>query len=135
MTKHKVVRKRLEIAKRRLKVSESLLGDGFYNESLSGSYYAIFAATKSLLASRDLDAKRHSGVIALFNKHFIKTEQLPKELSKTIAKARTARESSDYEDFYEATKEEADNQLQKAILFVQEVEKFLEELGYETKEG
>ncbi|MBU1599651.1 HEPN domain-containing protein [bacterium] len=35
--------------------------------------YAIFSAARALLATKDLDSSKHSGVISLFNQHFVKT--------------------------------------------------------------
>lgn len=36
---------------------------------------------RSLLAYNQFDSKKHSGIIAYFNQHYVKTEKLSNELS------------------------------------------------------
>lgn len=58
---------RLQKAYDHLKSAEILLYAGMYNDSLGRSYYAMFNAARALLALKQLDSKKHSGVISLFN--------------------------------------------------------------------
>lgn len=96
---------RLQKAYDHLKSAEILLDTGMYNDSLGRSYYAMFNATRSLLALKQLDSKKHSGVISLFNQHFVKTGIIDRTAGRDLNKARVRRESSDYADFYLVSKE------------------------------
>lgn len=69
--------------------------------------------------------KKHSGVIAEFRKNYLKTEILPKELSLTIDELVEVRQGSDYDDFYIISKNEVEQQLLYAEIFVNEIEKYL----------
>jgi HEPN domain len=62
-------------------------------------YYAAFYAARALLATRDVDAARHSGLITVFQQHFVKTGLVPAETGKVLARAFEKRQASDYGDF------------------------------------
>lgn len=119
---------RIEKAKERLRSAEMLLKAGNLSDSLGRSYYAIFTAARSLLALKGLDSKSHSGVIAFFNVHFVKSGLLPKETYKIIVGAKADRERADYEDYVEFSRDEADVQLKNAKEFVMKVEELMKEL-------
>lgn len=121
--KDALVSYRLESAKEKLKAAVALLADGYYKDSVGRSYYAIFTAARALLATRRLDSVKHSGVIALFNQHFVKTGVVGKETSKLIEMAKLYRERADYGDYFIVSKEEAESQIESAKKFISEIEK------------
>lgn len=116
---------RLKQAKERLKAAEVLLDSKNYSDSLSRSYYAMFHATRALLATKSLDSRKHSGVIALFNQHFVKEGIVDSNMGRLIAEAKGVREESDYGDYVTFTKEDARTQLDNAKEFVRIVERAL----------
>ncbi|OAT82378.1 HEPN domain-containing protein [Desulfotomaculum copahuensis] len=116
---------RLKKAREHLKSAEILLNNGIYGDSLSRSYYAVFTAVRALLATKQLDSKKHSGVISLFNQHFVKPGIVDRSMGKELSKARVRRESSDYTDFYLVNKEEAVSQLETAKKFILAIESTL----------
>jgi uncharacterized protein (UPF0332 family) len=105
--------------------AESLFRDGRFDGSVNRSYYAVFSAMRALLATKALDSKKHSGVISLFNRHFVKSGVLRKGTSSVIEQAKVSREKADYEDYVEISDEEAKHQLENARGFISEVEKTL----------
>jgi hypothetical protein len=125
---------RLETAKKRLDTAKILLEAGKYEDSVSKSYYAIFSATRALLATKSLDSAKHSGVISLFNQHFVKSGVVKKTMGRILIDAKDARERSDYDDFVIVSREEAEEQLQLAKEFVDEIENVLKEILKETDE-
>lgn len=108
MANEALIGKRIATAQRRLQAARLLFDQGFTNDALSKSYYAIFAAANALLASEGLQSKKHTGVISLFSKHFIKPGLIDKKFNKILTKARDERELSDYADFFEAEKEKTE---------------------------
>ena len=98
-----------------------------YRQSINRSYYAIFHAVRAVNALDGFDSSKHSGVIAHFNQQYVKTGIFEKAASKIIRGASELREQADYEDFYSATKEEADSTFAGAQTFIGMVEKFLAE--------
>ncbi|MBI5788031.1 MAG: HEPN domain-containing protein [Candidatus Schekmanbacteria bacterium] len=95
------------------------------DDSIGRSYYAIFTAARALLATKGLDSKRHSGVIALFNQNFIKDGPLDKEAYQALVKAKANREEVDYGDQVSFSQKEAEDQLVVAENFLTKVEKVL----------
>lgn len=125
-TSHDLAMHRLQKSQEHLKSADILLKNGMYGDSLSRSYYAIFTAARALLALKQLDSKKHSGIISLFNQHYVKTGIVGRAMGKELNKARLRRESSDYADFYLVDKNEAVSQLETAINFIDIIENVLE---------
>ena len=120
---------RLNQAKENIVEAEALYGINRYKGASNRAYYAIFHAIKSLLALEEVDFKKHSSVIAYFNKEYISNEIFPKELGKRISEARFYREKSDYVDFYIITKEECESQIETAKETISCIEEYLDNMG------
>lgn len=71
---------RLEMAKERLHSSKILLEAGSYKDSIGRSYYAMFTAVRALLAVEGQDFSKHAGVIAYFQKEYVKTGSLTRNI-------------------------------------------------------
>lgn len=97
-----------------------------FGDSITHSYYAVFTATRALLALLLIDSRKHSGVISLFNQYYIKTGKMPHEMFVVLREAKNRRESSDYADYVEISREEAESLLNGAKEFVSRVEQYLE---------
>ncbi|HZK85356.1 MAG TPA: HEPN domain-containing protein [Desulfosporosinus sp.] len=116
---------RLESAGERLVVAEDLFRLGHYRDCLSKAYYSVFQSARAVLATKELDSRKHSGVISMFNLYFVKTEIFPKEFRKIIASSQDLRLASDYDDFFLASKQEAEKSIADARKFINGVESFL----------
>lgn len=112
-------------AKEELQTAELLLKNANFRSSINRSYYAIFHAIRAVNALDGFDSSKHSGVIAHFNQEYVKTGVFEKGASKIIRNASELREQADYEDFYEATQEEASDVFMQASQFISEVERYL----------
>ncbi|HYH04201.1 MAG TPA: HEPN domain-containing protein [Bacillota bacterium] len=64
---------RFECAKDDLDASKIALEHNKTKNAVNRSYYAIFHAIRAVNAMEGFDSKKHSGVIAYFNLHFVKT--------------------------------------------------------------
>ena len=122
-------RYRLNQAKENLEEAEILFNINKFKGASNRAYYSIFHAIKALLALEKVDFKKHSSVIAYFNKEYISTEIFPKEIGKDITKIRLYREKSDYLDFYIISKDDCKDQLDKAKVIVETIEKHLQSRG------
>lgn len=71
--------------------------------------------------------------MANFNKNYVKTEIFPRKLGKKIVKSEEIRHASDYDDFYIATREEAEEQIETAKELVARVEAYVQ-IRWEQKE-
>jgi len=116
---------RLRKAKDDLAASKLLFENNKLTQSINRSYYSIFHATRALLALEKFDSRKHTGVIAYFNKNFIKTGKIEKEYSKMLMDAQDFRNDSDYDDFFVVSREEAEKQLNDADNFIKRIETFI----------
>lgn len=88
-------------------------------------YYAAFYAARALLASKELDSPKHSGVISLFHEHFVKTGRVKVEIARALSRAFEKRQDSDYEDFASFTLAEVEDLREKVEAFIGECERVL----------
>lgn len=116
---------RFEKAVKNLEIAKVLIDDGSYDFSLNRSYYAVFNAIRAVNALDGFDSSKHSGVIAYFNQHYVKTGKFDTSLSAIIKQAATLREKSDYEDFFTATLEDAEDTLEQATELVHAIGTYL----------
>lgn len=114
---------RIRTAKENLKSARILLAAEEYKSSNNRAYYAIFHAINAVHALNGNAFKRHKDAIGSFNKNYVKTEIFPREIGRKIGEAEEIRHASDYDDFYIASREEADRQVVVADEFIQLVEK------------
>lgn len=116
---------RITQSKENLEEADMLYNATRFKGASNRAYYAIFHAIKAILALEQKDFKKHSSVIAYFNKEYISKEIFPRELGKDITNIRLYREKSDYLDFYIITKEDCKMQIDKAKKVVKAVENYL----------
>lgn len=117
---------RIATAKDKLKSAKILFDNGQYKDSIGRSYYAIFSAVRAVLAKDKVDFSKHSGVIAYFQKEYIKTEIFDKKYSKYISVAFQVRNNCDYDDFFIVSKADAIEQYEHACELLEVVERFLQ---------
>lgn len=124
----------IELSKYRLqKAREDLdnaainLDNDFVKGSINRSYYAIFHAIRAILALDLFDSKKHSGIIAFFQKNYVSTGKFEVDYSKIVRNAFSIRNKSDYDDFYIVSRSEAEQQLANAKAFLQKVTVYLQE--------
>ena len=115
---------RIERAKEMLAAAEGNLKIGQYKTALNRSYYAVFHAMRAANILKGFDSSKHSGVIAFFNKEYLKEGILDRKLSIIIKNSSFLREKSDYDDFFIASKKDAEMQLEGAREFLGAVEAY-----------
>lgn len=130
MSKKDIVLKRLDKATQRLEAARFFYERGYYEDSVSRSYYAIFFAAKALLLTRNIDPRTHSGVKTQFGQCFVKTKRVEVELNDILKEAKEMREKGDYDELYIASPEEALSQLGNAERFLQRAKEVIQEKGF-----
>ena len=116
---------RFECCNEALIDAKLMYDNGRYKNTLNRAYYAIFYAIRAVNALDDFDSSKHSGVIAFFNQHYVKEGIFPKEVSKIIKLASENRERADYLDFFIASKKDAEEQIERALLFKDMIKGYL----------
>ena len=105
---------RIQEAEDSLKVAKFCLNNELYKDSINRSYYAAFYCVKAVLALSSTDFKRHKDVMAHFNKEYVSTSIFSRNLGRRLGKIQRIRELSDYDDFFLASKEQAEEQYETA---------------------
>ena len=117
---------RLNTAEETLVVAQECLGNNHYKDAINRSYYAAFYAARAVLAIEGVDFKRHKDVVAHFNKEYVAAGKVSRDLGRLLARLQQKREQSDYDDFFIASREEAEKQLKNAISIVAGIKQYLE---------
>ena len=126
-TKNDLALYRLQTAKEALKAARILFEADEYKGSNNRAYYSIFHAVNAVHAVHGKGYKRHKDAIANFNKEYVKTEIFPRTMGRKIGEAEEIRHASDYDDFYIASREETERQIQVADEFIKMVESYIEQ--------
>ena len=116
---------RFERAKEMLDAARQNLNINQYRTSLNRSYYAVFHAMRAVNILNGYDSSNYCGVIAYFNKNFLKENKLDRNLYKIIKDSSYLREKSDYDDFFVIGRQETERQLENAEIFVKAVGDYL----------
>ena len=115
---------RIETAKSDLLSANILLKEGEYRGANNRAYYAVYHAISAVHALDGKSYKRHKDTLANFNKDYVKTEIFPKIFGRRIARAEEIRHASDYDDFYIATKEKAEEQILTAKELIEQIDAY-----------
>ena len=93
-----LIKYKLERSSETLEEAKIMLQSSHLFGAANRIYYACFYAVSALLLSKDLSSPKHSGVLSLFNRHFVKTGLIPVELGKFYSRLFDTRTESDYAD-------------------------------------
>ena len=116
---------RLERARQTYLTSLDNLNNGKYMDANNRAYFSVYNSIRAVLALDGVDFKKHSGVISYFREKYIKPKIFDSIYSNIIGKASIIRNKSDYEDFYIATHEEAEEQVNNALLFYDAIAEYV----------
>lgn len=130
-----LVQYRLEQAVETLREANLLLDQSAWRGAQNRAYYAMFYAVHALLATRQLGSSKHSGVLGLFDREFVKPGLLPTALSRSLRLAFNRRQSWDYGEVENLDPDEITEMVAGAKLFVQAIEEFLRESGFGKEEN
>ena len=123
---------RIETAKSDINAAKILLDAGEYRSSNNRAYYGIYHAISAIHALNGNAYKKHKDALANFNKDYVKTEIFPRSIGRRISEAAEIRHASDYDDFYIATKSEAEEQIGTAVELLELVQNYCKAIYQKT---
>lgn len=126
-TRKDLVMYRLETAKSNIKSASILLEAGEFGGANDRACYAIYHAISAIHALDGNAYRGHKDAIANFYRDYIKKEIFPRNLGRRIAEAEEIRHASDYDDFYIATREEAQEQIETAKELADKIEEYIKD--------
>ena len=119
---------RLQQAYETLQEAEGLCGMSLWRGTINRAYYAMFYAVLALAVLRQQVTSKHSGVLAFFDREFVKTGIFPKELSHSFHRAFESRQTNDYGEIFTVSGEEAKQTLEEARNFVSSIENYIQNM-------
>lgn len=129
MTLAEEVTAMLSKSRRYLASAEMLRQHGDFDSAVSRLYYAMFYGAEALLLVIGKTFSSHRSVVAAFGENFIKSGVLPKEMHQWLHRAFEKRQISDYDYLTTISETEVQELQEKAVLFLQETEAFLQAKG------
>jgi len=129
--RRELLKYRFDRAIETLDVAQELLESGKYKDANNRSYYAVFYAMRAVYTLKNQDFRKHKTLLATFNKEYVATEIFPRQLGKKISSLALIREQSDYNDFYIASKEESQHQVEIAKEVIDAIKNYLVKNGCE----
>jgi uncharacterized protein (UPF0332 family) len=90
---------RLQRARQALEDAHLLANASRWNACVNRLYYACFYAVSGLLLQDGLSSSKHTGVRSLFNRYYVRTGKVPKELAPIYNDLFERRQEGDYLDF------------------------------------
>lgn len=120
-----LARYRLEQAHEALREAEILHREEAWRGAVNRAYYAMFYAILALTVVQEFSTSKHAGVIAFFDREYVKTGIFPKEASKKLHLAFERRQVQDYGEFIVVDESMAQETLTDAASFVDQIETYL----------
>lgn len=121
------IQQRMAKSKATINEINNLLQFGYYHTAINRIYYSCFYAVEALLTTVDTFPKSHKGILTMFSQHFIKTGKVSLDFGEFYSKLFQERLLADYAEESVYTKEFVERMLSVANLFIQHIEKLLEE--------
>ena len=121
------IKQYLEHARQAASTGRLVMAHGDPIAAINRAYYAIFYAANALLATKGLERSKHSGVIAAFRQHFVKTGIIESEFSRFYGEAMEQRHAGDY-DLVSPDQATAERSLEHAERFVRRIEQALKDI-------
>ncbi|NJF25808.1 HEPN domain-containing protein [Thermococcus sp. Bubb.Bath] len=116
-------------AEKSLEAAKALLKTGAYEFALSRAYYTMFYCAETLLLTKDISVSKHSAVIALLGREFVKTEEVPHRFFTYLRLAFQLRQVADYSFKNNLSEEDARVQIERAKEFLDFTRSYLKEKG------
>jgi uncharacterized protein (UPF0332 family) len=121
------LRFRLERARQTLQDARLLAESGRLHSAVNRLYYACFYCVSALVSSEGHKASKHSGVRALFNRHWVKTGRVSTELGGFYSSLFDLRQKADYADLVRFEPEQVRCWVEQAAAFVPEVSRLVDD--------
>lgn len=112
-----------------LRAAELLVREGYPDDAVSRTYYAVLHAAKAALGVCSIVAESHAAVRRLFGKHLVLTGDVERKWAKYIGESLDDRLAADYDVGTSHSLEEARQECERAADFVARIHRYLLDKG------
>ena len=130
----KLAQFRIQQAQQALQEAKVLFRENLFLGTTNRAYYALFYSVQALVTLQGETVSKHSGVLAFFDRVYIKPGIFPKDLSKILHLAFDRRQANDYGEFSTIDEAEMEATLKDAEVFVETIAQYLQKLAGETSQ-
>jgi len=123
--KDELVAYRMKRAKETYNEIHLHIDNKLYHTAGSRLYYSCYYAVSALLLLNGFSPKTHLGIRRLFGDNFIKAGIISKEIGKCFNELYNLRQTGDYDDLKEITKEMIEELYEPANQLIDEIEKII----------
>ncbi len=110
----------------KLDAARELYKQGFWEDSASRAYYAMFHAARAALEEIGVNPRTHEGTNSEFGRRFVLDGTFPREMGRALAEAKAARETYEYSALVQMGREESEALLKDAEGFVARIKSRLQ---------
>lgn len=103
-----------------------LAKEGRWNACVNRLYYACFYVISALLVFNGLSSSKHAGVRSLFNRYYVATGKVPKNLARIYNDLFERRQEGDYIDFVRFQESQVQPWISKAEELVDYITRLIE---------
>jgi uncharacterized protein (UPF0332 family) len=125
--REELVKYRIERAEATLSEVDLHVENGLWSTAVNRLYYACYYAVIALLVKHEISTQTHAGVRQMFGLHFVKSGLINRELAKFYTDIFDKRQTGDYDDFVDFTKDEVISLIEPAKQLIQEIESLLKD--------
>lgn len=119
----------LRKAKKSIEAARTLFENGFYAFALSRAYYSMFYCAEAILMTKNIRVSKHSAVIALLGRDFVKTGEIPHKFFTYLRTTFNLRQTADYSFVLDITEEEARENIRRAEEFLEFTRQYISSKG------
>src|SRR5438552_17307517 len=113
-----IAEKLLRKAEVTLRAASELYAKGFFEDSASRSYYAMFHAARTALTKWGVTTRPHEGTVFEFGRRLVLEGVFPRDVGRALAEAKTASDTSKYSATMEVASDDAEYVIRDAERFV-----------------
>ena len=96
---------------------------------INRAYYSMFYSILALLIFEPYSSSKHSGVLSYFNRHFIKSGLITKDIGRAVNKAFDIRQRGDYREQVKLDHDQVEPYIDWAEKLITSVKEFLNSKG------
>jgi len=120
---------RIELAHEAIQDAELLIDNNKLRVAVNRIYYGMFYILNALALTFEFKTSKHHGLIAWFNKTFIKEGKINRKYGEIVRKAFKDRSKGDYTDFVIFEKPDVEKMFEEMKDFISTIEEYIRKDG------
>ena len=120
-----LVEHRLEKSEEALRAAQSMFDQGMLIFAMNRIYYSMYYSVQALFALQDKSFSKHGQIKGFFNREYVKSGKLSKDMGRLFNKAFEYRQKFDYVDFVAPEESMVVEYINKAKGFCDGIRKFI----------